>query len=119
MSNQQSGIVKWFNDEKGFGFIENPGGPDIFLHYTQIKTDGYKTVDNRERVYFELRQGPKGPYAQGVVRSHVVARETAKSARGLREIYSALIEQEFEKVDERREVPMSVLRQVALSAHRF
>lgn len=61
------GSVKWFNGEKGFGFIApDGGGQDVFVHYSAIETDGYKTLDENQRVEFEVTQGPKGPQAEKV-----------------------------------------------------
>ncbi|MGH3493679.1 MAG: cold-shock protein [Sciscionella sp.] len=61
------GTVKWFNAEKGFGFIEQDGdGPDVFVHYTAIDTQGFKTLDDGQRVEFETQQGPKGVQAANV-----------------------------------------------------
>jgi CspA family cold shock protein len=61
------GTVKWFNAEKGFGFIEQDGdGPDVFVHYSEIQTNGFKTLDEGARVEFEIGQGQKGPQATGV-----------------------------------------------------
>lgn len=61
------GTVKWFNAEKGFGFIEQDGdGPDVFVHYSAIDTTGYKTLDDGQRVEFNTTQGPKGPQAENV-----------------------------------------------------
>ena len=63
------GKVKWFNEKKGFGFlIEEGGGPDIFVHYTAITSDGFKTLTEGEEVEFTLSQGPKGPQATNVIR---------------------------------------------------
>ncbi|MGH8003489.1 MAG: cold-shock protein [Limisphaerales bacterium] len=63
------GKVKWFNEKKGFGFIvEAGGGSDIFVHYTAIASDGFKTLTEGEEVEFTLTQGPKGPQATNVVR---------------------------------------------------
>ncbi|MCI0329554.1 MAG: cold shock domain-containing protein [candidate division Zixibacteria bacterium] len=63
------GKVKWFNEKKGFGFIvEEGGGSDIFVHYTAITSDGFKTLTEGEEVEFTLTQGPKGPQATNVVR---------------------------------------------------
>ncbi|MCI0405180.1 MAG: cold shock domain-containing protein [candidate division Zixibacteria bacterium] len=63
------GKVKWFNEKKGFGFIiEDGGGPDIFVHYTAITSDGFKTLTEGEEVEFTLTQGAKGPQATNVVR---------------------------------------------------
>ena len=61
------GTVKWFNAEKGFGFIaQDVGGPDVFVHYSAIDTQGYRSLDAAQRVEFEVTQGPKGPQADQV-----------------------------------------------------
>jgi len=61
------GTVKWFNAEKGFGFISvDGGGPDVFVHFSAIQGDGYRTLDENQRVEFESSQGPKGPQADSV-----------------------------------------------------
>ena len=62
-----SGVVKWFNNAKGFGFIEpQDGGDDIFVHYSAIKSDGYKTLSEGQKVEYEAEQGPKGYHATEV-----------------------------------------------------
>ncbi|KPV41786.1 cold-shock protein [Alicyclobacillus ferrooxydans] len=61
------GIVKWFNAEKGFGFIEVEGGEDVFVHFSAIQRDGYKSLEEGQRVTFDIVQGPKGPQAANVV----------------------------------------------------
>jgi CspA family cold shock protein len=61
------GTVKWFNDSKGFGFIEQDGGGDIFVHHTAIRAEGFKSLAEGARVSFEVVQGPKGPAADKVV----------------------------------------------------
>jgi CspA family cold shock protein len=63
----KEGTVKWFNASKGFGFIEQDNGGDVFVHYSAIKTDGFKTLDEGARVQFEVVDGPKGPAAENVV----------------------------------------------------
>ena len=63
----KEGTVKWFNASKGFGFIEQDNGGDVFVHYSAIKTDGFKTLDEGARVQVEVVDGPKGPAADNVV----------------------------------------------------
>jgi CspA family cold shock protein len=61
------GTVKWFNAEKGFGFIaQDGGGPDVFVHFSAIQGDGYKSLDENQRVEFEVTQGQRGPQADAV-----------------------------------------------------
>lgn len=62
------GTVKWFSDAKGFGFIEHEEGTDVFVHYSAIEMDGFKTLAQGEPVVFNIIQGPKGPQAQNVNR---------------------------------------------------
>ncbi len=61
------GTVKWFNAEKGFGFIaQDGGGEDVFVHFSAIQSNGYKSLDENQKVEFDLAQGPKGPQAENV-----------------------------------------------------
>ena len=63
-----TGTVKWFNAEKGFGFIQvDGGGPDVFVHFSAIQGDGYRSLEENQKVEFESSQGPKGPQADKVV----------------------------------------------------
>ncbi|WP_028582918.1 cold shock domain-containing protein [Desulfogranum mediterraneum] len=62
-----TGIVKWFNASKGFGFIEQENGADVFVHYSAIQADNYKTLDEGAEVEFEIVEGQKGPAAANVV----------------------------------------------------
>ncbi len=64
---QVQGKVKWFVDSRGYGFIGRYNGPDVFVHYTDIAGDGYRTLKQGDRVDFEIVQGPKGPQASNVV----------------------------------------------------
>jgi len=69
MANERvTGIVKWFNSQKGFGFIARENGPDVFVHHTAIQSSGYRELVEGERVEFEITQGPKGLQASNVVR---------------------------------------------------
>ena len=62
------GTVKWFNAEKGFGFIaQEDGGDDVFVHYSAIQSQGYKSLEENQKVQFDVTQGPKGPQAENVI----------------------------------------------------
>ena len=61
-----SGIVKWFDERKGYGFIEQEEGPDVFVHYSGITGTGFKSLNEGDRVEFEIKDGPKGPNAVNV-----------------------------------------------------
>jgi len=63
------GVVKWFNDAKGFGFIQHTSGRDVFVHYSVISSEGFKTLKDGETVEYELKEGPKGLQASKVVRT--------------------------------------------------
>ncbi len=63
------GTVKWFNDSKGYGFIEQPDGEDVFVHFSAIEAEGFRTLAEGEEVEFEIRDSDKGPQAASVVRA--------------------------------------------------
>jgi CspA family cold shock protein len=67
MSEKVTGTVKWFNESKGFGFIEQQSGPDVFAHYSAIASTGFKTLTEGQRVEFIVTQGKKGPQAENIV----------------------------------------------------
>ncbi|MBT2755778.1 cold-shock protein [Mesobacillus foraminis] len=62
----EKGRVKWFNAEKGFGFIEREGGDDVFVHFSAIQSEGFKSLDEGQEVTFEVEQGQRGPQASNV-----------------------------------------------------
>lgn len=68
MEAREIGTVKWFNAAKGYGFITRPGSPDVFVHYSQIRGNGYRSLEEGQRVEFTVAQGPKGLLANDVVK---------------------------------------------------
>jgi CspA family cold shock protein len=68
MSERVTGTVKWFNRAKGYGFIAREGGEDVFVHYSAIQADGFRNLEEGERVEFKVEKGSKGSYATGVVK---------------------------------------------------
>jgi len=79
MSETLKGVVKWFNDAKGFGFIEHTSGKDVFVHYSVIISEGFKTLKDGEEVDYEIKEGPKGLHAAKVVRTNIPAEESAQA----------------------------------------
>ena len=66
MTEKETGTVKWFNDAKGYGFIARDAGEDVFVHYSSVEGDGFRTLREEQRVEFAVEQGPKGLQATGV-----------------------------------------------------
>ena len=92
MSDTRKGVVKWFNDAKGFGFIEHESGKDVFVHYSVIEWEGFKTLKDGEEVLYELEEGPKGLHAKKVKRVKAqTAAQTEEAPKGL----AASIEREI------------------------
>ena len=79
-SSTLKGVVKWFNDAKGFGFIEHTSGRDVFVHYSVISSEGFKTLKDGETVEYELKEGPKGLQAAKVLRTKKEEEEAAEAA---------------------------------------
>ena len=73
-----TGKVKWFSNVKGYGFIEQEGGQDVFVHYSSIQGDGYKTLEEGDTVTFEIVQGERGPQASNVVKETATKTEHQK-----------------------------------------
>lgn len=82
MSETRKGVVKWFNDAKGFGFIESSEG-DVFVHYSAIEWEGFKTLKDGEEVVYKVEKGPKGLHAKDVKRMKAPASQGAEKAKGL------------------------------------
>ena len=69
MANRETGTVKWFNDEKGYGFIAREGGDDVFVHFSAIQDEGFKTLNEGQDVEFEIVEGARGPQAANVIKT--------------------------------------------------
>lgn len=81
MADTLKGTVKWFNDAKGFGFIEHESGKDVFVHFSVIQTEGFKTLKDGEPVDYEIVEGPKGLHASKVIRSPEAIAESLAAQR--------------------------------------
>jgi len=66
MSDRVTGTVKWFNGDKGYGFLSREGGPDVFVHFSAIQGDGFRSLQEGQKVEFDVEKGPKGPQAANV-----------------------------------------------------
>ncbi len=74
------GVVKWFNNDKGYGFIKRNSGEDVFVHHTAIQSQGYRTLNEGEKVEFDVKQGPKGLQAENVRRVEGAAGEQQRAS---------------------------------------
>ena len=91
----QRGLVKWFNDAKGFGFIQHDTGKDVFVHYSVIETEGFKTLKDGEEVMYELREGDKGLNAAKVTRLNPpVITDVPPNTLGIHRTSASMIEVE-------------------------
>lgn len=91
MAELQRGVVKWFNDAKGFGFIEHTSGRDVFVHYSVIEWDGFKTLKDGEEVDYELCEGDKGLHAARVLRASA-PKKPAEAEEGTLELIAPKLE---------------------------
>ena len=78
-----TGKVKWFNNAKGYGFIERDGGSDVFVHFSAVQGNGFRTLEEGQAVEFEIVDGPKGPQAGNVTKPALALRSSAGGAAGL------------------------------------
>ena len=86
------GVVKWFNDAKGFGFIEHGSGRDVFVHYSVIEQEGFKTLEDGEEVEYEVKEGPKGLHAVRVNRVNIKIELTVDAAKAAEAVPSSTID---------------------------
>lgn len=99
----EKGKVKWFSNVKGYGFLEKEGGgQDIFVHYSSIQGDGYKTLDSGEEVTFEIVQGDRGPQATNVLRAKKSAPKPETATAGAAPAASSKKEAKAEKKEEKK-----------------
>jgi CspA family cold shock protein len=96
MAEIQRGVVKWFNDAKGFGFIEHSSGQDVFVHYSVIEWDGFKTLKDGEEVDYELKEGDKGLHAAKVTRTAAAKKKAEKEQRELADSVEGLVAPKLE-----------------------
>lgn len=82
MSETLKGVVKWFNDAKGFGFIEHPSGRDVFVHYSVIESEGFKSLKDGDPVEYEIKEGPKGLHAARVCKKGAAEGSSAERVEG-------------------------------------
>ncbi|GJL81688.1 MAG: hypothetical protein DHS20C01_13220 [marine bacterium B5-7] len=85
MSTRENGIVKWFNNRKGFGFIERESGADVFVHYRDIQADGFRALEEGQRVEFTLEDRDRGPAAAQVVLADSIAEQASEQTDDLAE----------------------------------
>lgn len=100
MSETLKGLVKWFNDAKGFGFIEHTSGRDVFVHYSVIEAEGFKTLKDGEEVAYEIKEGPKGLHAVKVQRTNLPATSETPAQASSEELLSYEVIPESDDSDE-------------------
>jgi len=105
MSDSIKGKVKWFNDAKGFGFIEHPSGKDVFVHYSVIEIEGFKTLKDGEEVEYEIKDGPKGLQAAKVLRT--TTPEEAAAAHEAAKAVGAAVEAASSEAASKSDTPSS------------
>lgn len=99
MAEMQRGVVKWFNDAKGFGFIQHETGKDVFVHYSVIESEGFKTLKDGEEVTYELREGDKGLNASRVMRMNPpIIKQSSAAKKPQHRTAASMIE--IEKISE-------------------
>jgi len=81
VSERENGTVKWFNRSKGYGFIERENGPDVFVHYSSIRGEGFRNLNEGDKVEFTVETNPKGPQASDVVTTEAAPQEPRSSYR--------------------------------------
>ena len=116
MSTTLRGTIKWFNDAKGFGFINHPDGKDVFVHYSTIQTEGFRTLVDGEMVEYEVTQGPKGLHAAKVFRlSHSHASTNAESDKSTSPLRGSIEVERISELENTADEAKSVITELSAS----